>query len=82
MTHGFYIGTNMAATGVICETKFNTCVRGYHVYQDEWMPVLDEMLSCFHELANVHDPFAVKVMKAGVIAGHLPQKISSGSPVT
>ena len=67
----------MAATGVICEATFNTCVRGYHIYQDEWTPVLDETLSCCRELANIHDHFAVKVMKAGAIVGHLPKKISS-----
>ena len=67
----------MAATGLICEVTFNTCVRGYHIYQDEWTPVLDETLSCCRELANIHDPFAIKVMKAGTIVGHLPKKISS-----
>ena len=67
----------MAAFGVICETTFSTCIRGYHVYQEEWTPVLDEMLSCCREFANVHDPFAVKVMKAGSTVGQLPTKISS-----
>ena len=52
----------MAAFGVICETTFSTCIRGYHVYQEEWTPVLDEMLSCCREFANVHDSFAVKVV--------------------
>ena len=47
----------MAATGVICEVTFNTCIKGYHIYQDEWTPVLDEMLSCCSELANIHDPY-------------------------
>ena len=28
-------------------------------------PVLDEVLSCCHDLTNVHDPFAMKVMKVG-----------------
>ena len=39
--------------------------------------MLDETLSCCHELANMHDPFAVKVMKADATVGHLPKKISS-----
>ena len=66
----------MAATctGVICEVTFNMCVRGYHIYQDEWMPEMGETLSCCRELANIHDPFAIKVMKAGAIVGHLPKK--------
>ena len=67
----------MAAIGVISETTFSTCIRGYHVHQEEWTPVLDEMLSCYCEFANVHDPFAIKVMKAGSTVGHLPKKIIS-----
>ena len=67
----------MAAIGVISETTFSTCMKGYHVYQEEWTPVLDEMLLCCREFANVHDPFAVKVVKAGSTVGHLPIKISS-----
>ena len=68
---------SMATIRVICETTFSTCIRGYHVYHDEWTPVLDETLSCCHDFTNVHDPFAVKVMKAGSTVGHLPKKISS-----
>jgi len=69
----------MAAIGVICETTFSMhmCVRGFHMYQDEWTPMLHETLSCCRELANVHNPFAIKVMKVGAIVGHLPKKISS-----
>ena len=47
------------------------------MYQDEWTPVLHETLSCCRELANIHDPFAAKVMKAGSTVGHLLKKISS-----
>ena len=67
----------MAAIGVTCEITFSTCIIGYHVYQDEWTPVLDEMLLCCRELADMLDPFVVKVMKAGNTVGHLPKKISS-----
>ena len=64
IARGYSRGISMAAIGVLCETTFSTCIRGYHVYQDEWTPILDETLSCCRELANVRDPFAVKVMKA------------------
>ena len=33
--------------------------------------------ACCHELANVHDLFALKVMKADATVGHLLKKISS-----
>jgi len=59
------------------ETVYDTCVRGYHVYQEVWVPAMDETLSCCREVGNPHDPFAVKVMKAGMTVGHLPKKISS-----
>ena len=56
------------------ETVYDTCVRGYHVYQEVWVPVMDETLSCCREVGNPHYPFAVKVMKAGMTVGHLPKK--------
>ena len=49
----------------LSETKFHTCVRGYHVYQNDWIPALGKVLQCSHENGNAHDPYAVKVMKAG-----------------
>ena len=61
------------------ETRFHTCVRGYHVYQNDWIPALGEMLQCSREVGNAHDPYAVKVIKTacGTIVGHLPKKITS-----
>ena len=66
----------MAAIVVICKATLSTCIRGYHVYHDKWVPVLDKMLSCCREFANVHYPFAVKVMTVSSTIGHLPKKIS------
>ena len=66
----------MATTEGVFETFFDSCVRGYHVYQEEWDPVLGEILPCTCELGNTHDIFAVKVTKAGVTVGHVPKKIS------
>ena len=52
-----------------------------NVYQNDWIPVLGEVLQCSHKVSNAHDPYAVKVMKAGMRAGtmvgHLPKKTSS-----
>jgi len=59
------------------EIQFNSCVRGYYVYQDRWLPVQDETLACQHEEGNVYNPFAVMVVKFGVIVGHVPRRISS-----
>ena len=57
--------------------RFDSCVRGYHVYKDGWSPVRDEILACQRETGNAHNPFAVKVLKSGSIVGHSPIKISS-----
>ena len=34
-------------------------------------------LSCSRETSNLHDPFAVKVLKTDDIVSHLPKRISS-----
>ena len=59
------------------ETVYDMRVRGYHVYQEVWVPVMDETLSCCREVGNPHDPFAVKVIKAGTTVGLLPKKKSA-----
>ena len=50
------------------------------MYQNDWILVLGEVLQCSREVGNSHDPYAVKVMKAGTraetIVGHLLKKTS------
>ena len=52
-------------------------VRGYHVYKEIWCAAVGEELSCIREVENYRDPFAVAVVRSGVIIGHVPRKISS-----
>ena len=52
-------------------------VRGYHVYKEIWCAAVGEELSCMREVENYRDPFAVAVVRSGVIVGHVPRKISS-----
>ena len=52
------------------------CVRGYHVYIDVWDASIGEELDCHREPNNAKDPYAVKVVKSGVVVGHLPKKLS------
>ena len=51
------------------------------MYQNDWIPVLGEVLQCSHKVGNAHDLYAVKVMKAGtrpgIMVGHLLKKTSS-----
>ena len=51
-------------------------IRGYHVYCAIWSAAFGEILQCERELDNVHDRYAVCVMRHGTIIGHLPQRIS------
>ena len=44
-------------------------VRGYHVYKEIWCAAVGKELSCMREVENYRDPFAVAVVRSGVIVG-------------
>ena len=54
----------------------NSCVRGYHVYQDLWDATPGETLTCIRERGNRNDVFAVAVQSDGNVVGHVPRHIS------
>ena len=58
------------------EYQLQWCVRGYHIYKEEWETAVGEELKCEREKNNAKDPYAVAVVHKIVIVGHLPQKIS------
>ena len=68
-------------SNVVMEERFvvETVVRGYHVYKDVWKPRLGELLQCKMEFRNIHDPYAVAVVRndGAEVVGHVPRKISS-----
>ena len=47
-------------------------VRGYHIYNSIWEAYIGKELSCQHNEANPHDPYAVSIMKSATIVEHLP----------
>ena len=47
------------------------------MYQNDWILALGKVLQCFREVGNAHNPYAMKVMKAGTLVGPLPKKINS-----
>ena len=57
-------------------TSFRCGLRGLHVYQDIWKPVIGETLYC------IHDRYAIAATKrlpgrlADSIVGHLPRELS------
>ena len=63
----------------MAETTFYSCelvVRGYHIYQEIWEASCGQTFLCLQEEGNAFDPFAVSVVRAGDIIGHVP-KISA-----
>ena len=57
--------------------KVETVVHGYHVYMGIWDAGIGETLECEQEGKNIHDPYAVAVVKGGNIVRHVPCEISS-----
>ena len=54
-----------------------SCVHGFHVYQDIWTLTTGERLSCQTEDSNAFDPYAVAIRKSANVIGHVPRKISA-----
>jgi len=55
-----------------------SAVHGYHVYQSIWNSRVGEQLECRCENDNIHNMYAVAVMKPGTgVVGHLPRRIST-----
>ena len=54
-------------------------VRGFHVYKQVWHATAGEELRihCRRDLGNSHDPYAVAMVRASNIVGHVPKRISS-----
>ena len=52
--------------------SLNSVVRGYHVYKDYWEAATGEILRCCEERTNIHDPFAVAIIKDDSVVGHVP----------
>ena len=46
--------------------RIESTVRGHHVYKAAWSPYIGEELPVQREVNNIHDDFAVAVLKNGV----------------
>ena len=55
-----------------CFNKYNTYVKGYHVYKNIWKSSVNEELETEMELDNVMDKYGVCVKKNTSMVGHLP----------
>ena len=55
--------------------EFESFVTGHHVYKEVWSPFIGESLNTQMELDNVHDKYAIKVLKNQAVVGHVPREI-------
>ena len=57
--------------------SIDSAVRGFHVYKDIWNSEIGKVLICEQEFGNLHDPYAVSVVREdNITIGHVPQTIS------
>ena len=56
-----------------------SCVHGFHMYQDICMLTIGERLSCQTEDSNAfdHEPYTLGIRKSANVIGHIPRKISA-----
>ena len=55
--------------------EVQSCVRGYHVYQNVWTL---SVVECVRESRNYEDPYAVatKTSTSGMVVGNVPRRVS------
>jgi hypothetical protein len=64
------------------EFDYDSCVRGYHVYQSIWIAIPGQMFSCEIEEGNTKDRYAVSIVRSGTgVIGHIPRKISAACSI-
>ena len=59
-----------------CTFTQSDVVRGHHIYKEVWTPFIGEELYLQQERYNIHDRFAVTLMKGSNIVGRVPQELS------
>ena len=56
--------------------SFNSYVRGCHAYMKIWNPVDGAVLVCTRETDNLHDNYAVSIIRNFCVEGHVPLGLS------
>ena len=56
--------------------EMESCVRGFHVYNELWTLHVGDNLQCIPDSGNRDDPFAVAVKHGIDTVGHVSQKVS------
>ena len=55
--------------------RWDSVIRGHHIYKDIWTPFVSEILCVEQEAHNTADHFAVAVVKDETVVGHVPHKV-------
>ena len=58
------------------EASVESCIRGFHIYQDAWTPVVGKVLGCQRATTYIEDRYAVAVYKSEEVVAHVLHKIS------
>ena len=53
-----------------------SCIRGFHIYEEVWTPFIGERLGCAGERSNREDLFAIAMKRGTETVGHVPRTIS------
>ena len=56
---------------IIKEFETESVIKGYHIYMNDWKPILGENLSTRPEPENEIDKYTVIVTKDAWVIGHL-----------
>ena len=59
----------------VSEFKYESCIRGYHIYKNIWSSTVGELI-CEREMLNSTDRYAVTVLD-DVIIGHPVPRVMS-----
>ena len=65
------LSTAMDPQCTLASFEIDSHVKGYHAYQNEWVPVVNEKLRTRTEPENVVDKYAVCVLSGEDVVGHL-----------
>ena len=60
----------MAASAAYFHVNMQSVVRGFHVYQAVWTPVVNSEHVTQQEHGNTEDNYAVAILNGGVVVGH------------
>ena len=56
--------------------EYESVIRGHHIYNSIWTPIVEETLSLISDDMNVHDIYAIGLVKGEVIVSHAPREVS------